>query len=106
MGEPHLCNYAFMRGDISLPKFDFEFEEFSKKKHMFTDWIPHKIAYSHCSKTRGEVINSGTLLSNHYAVKEIFKRLGEQFTALFRKVRSYFNPIESIFTSIPCIRDG
>ena len=62
-------------------------------------------------RPRAEFINSGTLITNHTSIGENYKKIGEQFTKLFRKVREQVGLnnsvyIESISTSVRQRRHG
>merc|ERR1712146_835925 len=49
------------------------------------EWIPNNIKSSVCDIPPKGLKMSVTLLGNSTAIQEMFKRVGEQFTAMFRR---------------------
>lgn len=49
------------------------------------EWIPNNIQSSFCPIPPKNLKMSATLIGNSTATQEMFKRVGEQFTSIFRK---------------------
>lgn len=57
----------------------------SRNSQNFVEWIPNNIKSSVCDiAPRGQKITA-TFLANSTAIQELFKRVGEQFTAMFKR---------------------
>ena len=57
----------------------------NKNSAHFVDWIPHNIKTSLCNESYGISRISATLVSNSTSIQEVFKRISEQFTLMFRR---------------------
>merc|ERR1719181_1374906 len=51
----------------------------------FVEWIPNNIKASVCDIPPKGLKMAVTFLGNSTAIQEMFKRVGEQFTAMFRR---------------------
>ena len=51
----------------------------------FVEWIPNNIQSSICNIPPKGLNTSATFIGNSTAIQGIFKRIGEQFTAMFRR---------------------
>eukprot|EP00004_Rigifila_ramosa_P003847 TRINITY_DN1410_c0_g1_i1.p1 TRINITY_DN1410_c0_g1~~TRINITY_DN1410_c0_g1_i1.p1 ORF type:complete len:468 (+),score=110.51 TRINITY_DN1410_c0_g1_i1:73-1404(+) len=57
----------------------------SKNSHYFVDWIPNNIKSSVCNIPPRNLKMSATFIGNSTAIQELFKRVGDQFTSMFRR---------------------
>merc|ERR1712160_193648 len=57
----------------------------NKNSSYFVEWIPNNIKSSVCDIPPKGLKMSVTFLGNSTAIQEMFKRVGEQFTAMFRR---------------------
>lgn len=57
----------------------------NKNSSYFVEWIPHNIKLSVCDIPPAGLPMSATFLGNSTAIQETFKRIGEQFTAMYRR---------------------
>ena len=57
----------------------------NKNSSYFTEWIPNSIKLSVCDIPPKGLRMSGTFLGNSTSINNIFKRVGEQFTAMYRR---------------------
>lgn len=57
----------------------------SKNSSYFVEWIPNNVQTALCSIPPRGLKMSSTFLGNSTAIQELFKRIGEQFTLMFRR---------------------
>lgn len=51
----------------------------------FVEWIPNNVKTAVCDIPPRGLKMSSTFVGNSTAIQELFKRIGEQFTAMFRR---------------------
>lgn len=51
----------------------------------FVEWIPNNVKTAVCDVPPRGLKMSSTFIGNSTAIQELFKRIGEQFTAMFRR---------------------
>ncbi|KAI0220865.1 Tubulin beta chain (Beta tubulin) [Massospora cicadina] len=72
----YLTVAAFFRGRLSMKEVEQQMVDVHKKNSSyFVEWIPHNIKTS----------MSATFIGNNTAIQELFKRVNEQFTSMFRR---------------------
>ena len=100
----YLTVAAIFRGKMSMKEVDDQMMQvqnkgsrycssFSHATHFnrslspshFVEWIPNNIKSSICDIPPSGLKMSGTFVGNSTAIQEMFKRVGEQFTAMFRR---------------------
>jgi tubulin beta len=57
----------------------------NKNSSYFVEWIPNNIQTALCAIPPRGLQMSSTFIGNSTSIQEIFKRLGDQFTAMFRR---------------------
>merc|ERR1712048_1112500 len=57
----------------------------NKNSSYFVEWIPNNIKSSICDIPPKGLKMSGTFVGNNTCIQEMFKRVSEQFTAMFRR---------------------
>ena len=57
----------------------------NKNSSYFVEWIPNNIKSSICDIPPRGLKMAVTFVGNSTAIQEMFKRVGEQFTAMFRR---------------------
>jgi tubulin beta len=57
----------------------------NKNSAYFVDWIPSNIKTAICDVSPRGMKMSSTFIGNSTAIQEVFKRVGEQFSAMFRR---------------------
>merc|ERR1712147_276853 len=57
----------------------------NKNASYFVEWIPNNIKSSVCDIPPKGLKMSATFIGNTTAIQDMFKRVGEQFTAMFRR---------------------
>uniref|UniRef100_A0A914R1J1 Tubulin/FtsZ 2-layer sandwich domain-containing protein n=1 Tax=Parascaris equorum TaxID=6256 RepID=A0A914R1J1_PAREQ len=57
----------------------------NKNSSYFVDWIPNNVKTAVCDIPPRGLRMAGTFIGNSTAIQELFKRISEQFTAMFRR---------------------
>eukprot|EP00871_Galdieria_phlegrea_P000564 jgi/Galph1/1508/GphlegSOOS_G189.1 len=82
----YLTAAAYFRGNMSTQDIDDQmFNIQNKNSAYFVEWIPNNIKSSLCNIPPLGMKKSATFVGNSTAIQELFKRVGEQFTAMFRR---------------------
>ena len=73
---------------MSMMEVDEQIPNIQNKK-SFVEWIPNNVKTAVCDIPPRGLKMAATFIGNSTAIQELFKRISEQFTAMFRrKVRS------------------
>ncbi|KAI0431923.1 tubulin beta chain [Xylaria sp. FL1042] len=79
------CSAMFC-GKLSMKEVEEQiYKVQSHNSAYFVDWIPNNIQTAMCSVPALGQDMSGTFVGNSTALQEILKRIGDQFTAMFRR---------------------
>jgi tubulin beta len=82
----YLTAAAMFRGKMSMKEVDEQILGVQKKyAENFVEWIPHNVKTSVCDIPPQGMAMSSTFIGNSTAIQELFKRVSEQFSAMFRK---------------------
>jgi len=82
----YLTASAMFRGRMSTKEVDEQLLNVqNKNSSYFVEWIPNNIKSSVCDIPPKGLKMSVTFLGNSTAIQELFKRVSEQFTAMFRR---------------------
>jgi tubulin beta len=57
----------------------------NKNSSYFVEWIPNNVKTAVCDIPPRGLKMSATFIGNSTAIQELFKRISEQFTAMFRR---------------------
>ena len=57
----------------------------NKNSPYFVEWIPNNVKTAVCDIPPRGLKMSSTFIGNTTAIQELFKRIGEQFTVMFRR---------------------
>lgn len=57
----------------------------NKSSSYFVEWIPNNVQTALCSIPPRGLTMSSTFVANSTSIQELFKRVGEQFSAMFRR---------------------
>jgi hypothetical protein len=57
----------------------------NKNNSYFVEWIPNNVQTALCSIPPRGLKMSSTFVGNSTSIQELFKRVGDQFTAMFRR---------------------
>ena len=82
----YLTCSAIYRGKVSMKEVEDQMRNVqSKNSSYFVEWIPNNVQTALCSIPPKGLKMSSTFVGNSTAIQELFKRVGEQFTAMFRR---------------------
>ena len=82
----YLTVAALFRGRLSVKEVDDQMLSIqSKNSSYFVEWIPNNIKTAICDIAPRGMKMSATFVGNNTAIQEIFKRVSEQFTAMYRR---------------------
>jgi len=74
------------RGKVPTKEIDDQMLKLQQKStDMFVDWIPNNIKSSVCNVAPPGLPMSATFVGNSTSIQELFKRVSEQFSAMFRR---------------------
>uniref|UniRef100_A0AAG5DRS1 Tubulin beta chain n=1 Tax=Anopheles atroparvus TaxID=41427 RepID=A0AAG5DRS1_ANOAO len=82
----YLTVAAIFRGRMSMKEVDEQITNIqNKNSSYFVEWIPNNVKTAVCDIPPRGLKMSSTFIGNSTAIQEIFKRIAEQFTAMFRR---------------------
>jgi tubulin beta len=82
----YLTASAMFRGKMSTKEVDEQMLNIqNRNSNYFVEWIPNNIKSSVCDIPPRGLEMSTTFLGNSTAIQDMFKRVAEQFTAMFRR---------------------
>jgi len=82
----YLTAACMFRGKMSMKEVDEQMLNVqTKNSSYFVEWIPNNVKVAVCDIPPRGLKMSGTFIGNSTAIQEIFKRISEQFTAMFRR---------------------
>jgi tubulin beta len=82
----YLTVAAVFRGCISMKEIDQQLLDVqNKRRSLFVDWIPNNVKTAVCDIPPIKHDLAATFIGNSTAIQEVFKRVSEQFSAMFRR---------------------
>jgi tubulin beta len=82
----YLTAAAYFRGRMSTKEVDDQMISIqNRKSDQFVEWIPHNIKSSVCDIPPKGIRMSAAFIGNSTSIQDLFKRVGEQFHAMFKK---------------------
>ncbi|KAK6759470.1 hypothetical protein RB195_021200 [Necator americanus] len=82
----YLTVAAMFRGRMSMKEVDEQMLNVqNKNSSYFVEWIPNNVKTAVCDIPPRGVKMAATFVGNSTAIQELFKRISEQFTAMFRR---------------------
>uniref|UniRef100_A0A2K5LB91 Tubulin beta chain n=1 Tax=Cercocebus atys TaxID=9531 RepID=A0A2K5LB91_CERAT len=76
---------TIFRGRMPMREVDEQmFNIQNKNSSYFADWLPHNVKTAVCDIPPRGLKMSATFIGNNTAIQELFKRVSEQFTAMFQ----------------------
>ncbi|XP_029073731.1 tubulin beta-4A chain isoform X7 [Monodon monoceros] len=82
----YLTVAAVFRGRMSMKEVDEQMLNVqSKNSSYFVEWIPNNVKTAVCDIPPRGLKMAATFIGNSTAIQELFKRISEQFTAMFRR---------------------
>ena len=82
----YLTVAAIFRGRMSMKEVDEQMLSVQNKNSAyFVEWIPNNVKTAVCDIPPCGLKMSATFIGNNTAIQELFRRVSEQFTAMFRR---------------------
>ncbi|KAL7077097.1 hypothetical protein ACQ4LE_003934 [Meloidogyne hapla] len=82
----YLTVAAIFRGRMSMREVDDQMMSVqNKNSSYFVEWIPNNVKTAVCDIPPRGLKMSATFIGNSTAIQELFKRISEQFSAMFRR---------------------
>ncbi|KAL8761269.1 MAG: hypothetical protein Q9184_002592 [Pyrenodesmia sp. 2 TL-2023] len=82
----YLTCAAIFRGKVSMKEVEDQMRNVQNKNaSYFVEWIPNNVQTALCSIPPRGLRMSSTFIGNSTSIQELFKRVGDQFTAMFRR---------------------
>lgn len=82
----YLTVAAFFRGKVSVKEVEDEMHKVqTKNSSYFVEWIPNNVQTAVCSVPPKDLDMSATFIGNSTSIQELFKRVGNQFNAMFNR---------------------
>ncbi|KAI8528615.1 hypothetical protein RHMOL_Rhmol12G0161500 [Rhododendron molle] len=82
----YLTASAMFRGKVSTKEVDDQMINVqNKNSSYFVEWIPNNVKSSVCDIPPRGFAMASTFIGNSTAIQEMFRRVGEQFNAMFRR---------------------
>ncbi|CAO3651402.1 unnamed protein product [Cunninghamella blakesleeana] len=82
----YLTAATIFRGKLSTKEVENQMLAVQQKNSSyFVEWIPNSVKCSLCDIPPVGLTMSGTFIGNTTAIQDLFKRVNEQFTAMFRR---------------------
>lgn len=82
----YLTVAAFFRGKVSVKEVEDEMHKVqTRNSSYFVEWIPNNVQTALCSVPPKGLDMSATFIGNSTSIQELFKRVGDQFSAMFKR---------------------
>ncbi|XP_054163265.1 tubulin beta chain-like [Oppia nitens] len=82
----YLTVATIFRGRMSMKEVDEQINHIqNKNSNYFVEWIPNNMKTAVCDIPPKGLKTAATFIGNSTAIQEIFKRISQQFTAMFRR---------------------
>ncbi|ROT61495.1 Tubulin beta-2 chain [Penaeus vannamei] len=82
----YLTVAAVFRGKMSMKEVDEQMYNIqSKNSSYFVEWIPNNVKTAVCDIPPRGIKMASTFIGNSTAIQELFKRISEQFTAMYKR---------------------
>lgn len=82
----YLTVAAYFRGKVSMREIEEQMQTVqAKNSAYFVEWIPNNVQAANCDVAPNGLKMSVTFIGNSTSIQTLFKRVGEQFSAMFRR---------------------
>jgi len=82
----YLTVAAVFRGKVSMKEVEEQMQNVqSKNSAYFVEWIPNNVLTAQCDIPPRGLKMAVTFIGNSTAIQELFKRVSEQFSAMFKR---------------------
>jgi tubulin beta len=83
---PYVQVAAVFRGKVSMKEVEEQMQNVQNKNSAyFVEWIPNNVLSAQCDIPPRGVKMAVTFLGNSTAIQELFKRVSDHFTAMFKR---------------------
>ena len=87
----YLTVTAVFRGKVSMKEVEEQMQSVQNKNASnFVEWIPNNVSTAQCDIAPRGLKMAVTFIGNSTAIQELFKRVGDQFTLMFKYVSCSF----------------
>ena len=77
---------AVFRGKVSMKEVEEQMQNVQNKNSAyFVEWIPNNVLTAQCDIAPRGTKMAVTFVGNSTAIQELFKRVSDQFTAMFKR---------------------
>lgn len=84
--KPYPQVAAVFRGKVSMKEVEEQMQNVQNKNSAyFVEWIPNNVLSAQCDIPPRGVKMAVTFLGNSTAIQELFKRVSDHFTAMFKR---------------------
>ncbi|WFD36586.1 Tubulin beta chain (Beta tubulin) [Malassezia cuniculi] len=82
----YLTVAAYFRGKLSMKEVEDQMHAVqTKNSSYFVEWIPNNVQTAHCDIPPRGMKMSVTFIGNNTSIQELFRRVSNQFQAMFRR---------------------
>lgn len=82
----YLTVASFFRGKVSVKEVEDQMMGYQRRhREQFVEWIPNNVQTALCSIPPTGFKMSATFVGNSTSIQELFQRIGNQFSAMFRR---------------------
>ncbi|EJP61508.1 beta-tubulin [Beauveria bassiana ARSEF 2860] len=82
----YLTCSAIFRGNVSMKEVEDQMRNVQiKNSSYFVEWVPNNIQTALCAVPPRGLKMSATFIGNSTTIQDLFKRVGDQFSAMFRR---------------------
>ena len=82
----YLTVSAIFRGRMSMKEVENQMLDYQTRMNsFFVEWIPNNVKTAVCNTPPAGFEMAGTFIGNSTAIQDIFRRVSEQFTVMFRR---------------------
>lgn len=82
----YLTVATFFRGKVSIKEVEDQMRAVQERNSVnFVEWIPNNVQSAICSIPPRGLKMSATLVANSTSIQELFRRVADQFSAMFRR---------------------
>jgi tubulin beta len=82
----YLTVATFFRGKVSVKEVEDQMQRVQERNaSYFVEWIPNNVQTAICSIPPKGLKMSATFVGNTTSIQELFKRVGDQFSSMFKR---------------------
>ncbi|ORD94201.1 TBB2 [Enterospora canceri] len=82
----YLTAAVYFRGNMSMKEVDEQMNLIqTRTSEQFVEWIPNNVQTAVCNVAPVDAEMAATFIGNTTSIQELFKRVGEQFSSMFKR---------------------